>query len=105
MLLISALFACGGSVGVDGNGVGGPCGDNTDCASGSRCLTSNDFPGGMCVVNCAKHEDCPGGSKCIKKENGVCLPECSLPADCRGGYTCKGKENQSGGGESLVCIE
>ncbi|MCC7384721.1 MAG: hypothetical protein IT384_22925 [Deltaproteobacteria bacterium] len=100
-----AVWGCGGSVGVDGSTVGGPCTTNTDCSSSSRCLTSGDFPGGYCTVNCAKHEDCPTDARCIEKESGVCLQQCELPQDCRGGYTCKGKKNQFGGGESLVCIK
>jgi hypothetical protein len=104
-LTLTLLAACGGSVGIEGSSVGGACTNNTACASQSRCLTSGDFPGGYCTVNCANHDECPAGTRCIKKENGVCLLQCAEPAECRGGYTCKGKENQSGGGESLICIK
>jgi hypothetical protein len=101
-LAMLAVPACGG-VGNSGAIVGGPCTTDADCDK--RCLTSGDFPGGTCSMTCGKHDDCPGGSKCVDKEGGVCLLECELPEDCRGGYTCKGQKNQSGGGESLVCLE
>lgn len=104
LLGLALLHACGG-VGVEGTIVGGPCTTSEDCSSGSRCLTSGDFPGGTCTQNCSEHLDCPEGARCISKESGICLLECELPADCRGGYTCKGKSNETGGGESLVCIK
>ncbi len=103
-LLLTSVH-CGDSVGTEGLVVGGPCTTVDDCASGSVCLTSGDFPGGSCSVRCFSHEDCPSGTRCVDKDNGVCLVECYEPIDCRGGYTCKGKKNGSGGGESLVCIE
>lgn len=96
---------CGGGVGTDGGVVGGACTTGDDCAGGSRCLNDKDFPGGTCAVSCSRHEDCPAGSRCVEKAGGVCLLQCELPADCRGGYTCKGEKNESGGGESLVCID
>ena len=100
-----AFMGCGASVGVEGIVVGGPCVNSTDCDGQSRCLRDDDFPEGTCAVNCSSHEDCPDGTRCVDKEGGVCLLNCELPSDCRGGYTCKGKKNESGGGESLVCIE
>lgn len=104
ILLFLLSTSCDG-VGVDSDLVGGPCTSSTECSSQSRCLTDDDFPGGTCTMNCAKHEDCPSGARCIEKEGGVCLLQCDLPGDCRGGYTCKGVKNQFGGGESLVCID
>ena len=103
--LVALVFACGSSVGIEGDLVGGPCQSSADCSPQSRCLIDDDFPGGACAVNCSRHEDCPDGSRCVDEEGGVCLMTCVLPGDCRGGYTCKGKENETGGGESLVCIE
>jgi hypothetical protein len=102
--IVLLLIQCG-NVGNDGGVVGGACSKNVDCASGSFCLTGGDFPGGTCTTGCGDHADCPGGSRCVDKEDGVCLLECYEPADCRGGYTCKGKKNETGGGESLVCIK
>lgn len=99
-----AAAACGESVGTEGGVVGGPCTTAEDCASDSVCLVDKDFPGGACALSCSKHGDCPGGARCVDEDGGYCLLECYEPADCRGGYTCKGKKNQSGGGESLVCI-
>ena len=103
VLLTCLVLGCG--VGNDGDVVGGPCRDDTDCASGSFCLAEKDFPGGTCTVRCGSHDDCPSDTRCVEEDNGVCLLECYEPEECRGGYTCKGKKNQSGGGESLVCID
>lgn len=108
LLSIALLFsiACG-RVGNDGTLVGGPCADEKDCDSDSRCLLSKDFPGGTCAMNCTRHSDCPSGTRCVNIEGGVCLLECRDAEDCRGGYSCKGKRNAytSSDDESLVCVE
>jgi len=103
--IIFASASCGDDVGNSGTAVGGPCSSNVDCSPQSRCVTSGDFPGGTCAINCASHEDCPFGTRCVSKEDGICLLQCEVPADCRGGYSCKGESNASGGGDSLVCID
>lgn len=97
------LAGCGDDdVGLDGDGVGGACQDERDCAY--RCQEGGDFPHGTCTVPCNVDDDCPIGTYCIDKEGGICLLGCEHPEDCRDEYTCKGEDNRGHGGDSLVCI-
>jgi hypothetical protein len=103
---IAACGDDGGSVdgvGIDGDVVGGPCVDSSECADTSVCLDEGDFPGGTCTVACDEDADCPAGSLCISSEGGVCLLPCDSKDDCREGYECEGKSKQNGDGESKVC--
>lgn len=108
-LIVGILFAlsaaCGPGVGNEGDLVGGPCTTDADCAEESRCMTGGDFPGGTCATRCSSHDDCPEGTRCVSEEGGACLLQCEVPDDCRAGYSCRGQENESGGGDSLVCID
>lgn len=112
MWLLSSLLvfgvACGGEeddadVGKTGKAVGGACEDDGGCASGSRCLTEGDFPGGMCVIECDGPEGCPSGSHCTSNESGICLPACENNDDCRTQYKCDDVSNEGADGESMVC--
>lgn len=99
------MASCGDGVGPGGEVVGGACRLATECAAGSYCETSGDFPGGTCTVRCRSEAECPGGTACVSKAGGICLLACQYPQDCRPGYTCKGESRESGGGDALVCIK
>jgi hypothetical protein len=98
-----ALAGCGSSVGKDGDVVGGPCAEENPCASGSECLMSGEFPGGLCVVGCSSDAECPSGSACVSNEGGVCMQLCDNKSDCREGYQCEGKSREGESGEKKVC--
>jgi len=111
-LALPLLAACGddGSsggnadgIGNEGDVVGGPCDASSACADGSECITSGDFPGGMCTVNCSTDADCPDGTYCISNEGGICMLPCDSKADCRDGFQCEGKSREEGAGEKKVC--
>ncbi len=85
--------------------VGAPCAQRNDCAAASRCLTGEDFPGGICTVACTADSPCPRGSVCVEEQEGICLPACVSPADCRAGYGCKGKPRNGVAGDALVCFK
>jgi len=99
-----AVVGCGSAaVGPDGTSVGGPCAGDDDCASGSRCETGGDFPGGMCLRTCAADDDCPDGSACISEKGGICLPKCTSGTDCRSGYECADEGRKEAEGKVSVC--
>jgi hypothetical protein len=94
----------GGSVGRNGDVVGGTCTASGGCASGSECLTASMYPGGMCSVVCSAQADCPTGSTCISEGGGRCVLPCSSASDCRDGYNCASKSLEGRDGEARVCI-
>jgi hypothetical protein len=103
-LAVVALFGCGGgSVGKDGDVVGGACGSSGECAGGSSCLTASMYPAGMCTVDCETQADCPDGTVCVTESGGTCLLGCNEAGDCREGYGCIEKSTP-GDGHALVCI-
>ena len=101
--LLLAL-GCSGSVGPNGDVVGGPRTATSGCAGGSRCLVEGDFPGGSCTIDCDGPSMCPGGSACVEENEGTCLDRCSSDGDCRAGYRCVSKRNLGAEGESRVCL-
>jgi hypothetical protein len=107
MVCLGGVAGCGddgtSGVGTEGDVVGGPCTDTSECADGSTCLDEGDFPGGTCTVACDDDADCPAGSLCISSEGGVCLLPCDSKDECREGYECEGKSKQNGEGDSKVC--
>lgn len=105
VLVVSLLGAgCGGgSVGKDGDVVGGRCTGAGECADGSSCLTASMYPEGMCTVDCATQADCPNGTVCVTESGGTCLLACDDVGDCREGYGCIEKSTP-GDGHALVCI-
>jgi hypothetical protein len=93
----------GDGIGNEGDVVGGPCSDSSECADGSLCESGGDFPGGMCTVACSSDSDCPEGTYCISNEGGICMLPCESKDDCREGFQCEGKSRESGDGEKKVC--
>lgn len=108
MFALALSPACGDSfnVGPDGEDVGGSCTGDEDCGADSFCIAGDeDFPGGTCSIDCRSHEDCPEGARCISTNGGVCALACEASSDCRSGYDCELKSDESGDGESGVCID
>lgn len=83
--------------------VGGECNDDEDCEE--RCLTGDDWPGGMCTLNCDDDTDCPDYSYCIEEERGVCLMDCYEDDDCPSGYKCDDEDREGHKGKIYVCVE
>lgn len=80
-VLLCALLACGGDEETS-TLLGADCNDSADCDE--RCLgPSNDYPDGLCSLDCSVNLDCPDGSDCIDKEGGVCLYLCEIDEDCK----------------------
>jgi len=80
--LLAALVL---SVGCGGSGVsreiGARCDSANDCDD--RCLPpSNDYPGGLCTLDCQSSNECPDDARCVDKESGVCLFTCNFTVDC-----------------------
>lgn len=99
----SMLAGCGGgSVGTEGDVVGGPCAAG-GCADGSTCLTASMYPGGMCSVECGSQADCPDGTTCVTEGGGRCVLSCESASDCRDGYGCN-ELSTPGDGHGFVCI-
>jgi hypothetical protein len=88
------------------NPLGAACDADADCASG-LCITSGDFPGGLCTEACGEEGPCPAGFSCVSNASGICLPSCETDADCaRPGYICSEQsvETSSGGSEGKVRV-
>lgn len=105
--LVVAISACsgngnGGSVGKEGDVVGGPC-TADECAGGSTCLVNTMYPGGMCTLACETQDDCPSGTVCVQESGGTCLLACTSATDCREGYDCLEKSTMPSG-HAMVCI-
>lgn len=101
--LLVALPGCGDPVGPESSTVGGMCSSDADCDE--KCLTGDDWPGGMCTLSCNSNGDCPPGSACIEEERGVCLIECRGDDDCPSGYECDDEDREDGRGKADVCVE
>ncbi|RAL22219.1 hypothetical protein DL240_10220 [Lujinxingia litoralis] len=101
MVSLTFLSSCGN---FGGDIVGGECRDDIDCDPGSTCKRGDDYPYGMCVRACDRHEDCPMNTACVDRSGGICLPTCMDRYDCREGYVCDDQRNRSGGGRSYVCM-
>ncbi len=89
--------------------LGSPCASEAACASG-LCITSGDFPGGVCTERCGDEGPCPTGFACVSNASGICLETCATDADCARaseGYRCaeQSLETSSGGsdGKARVC--
>ena len=104
LVMVGCTAAGGGSVGRNGDVVGGTCTATSGCAAGSECLTASMYPGGMCSVVCTAQSGCPTGSTCITEGGGRCVLPCGSAADCRAGYECIRKSLQGRDGEASVCI-
>ena len=103
LLYIGAvLVGCGGGIGNNGSEVGGSCSSAGQCTE--QCVTTGDFPEGVCSTACNSDADCAGETHCIDKEGGICLLACTSPSQCREGYTCKPVDAKGTSGESVVCI-
>ena len=105
--VLLAPLGCGdgGSVGNSGDLVGGPCDDDSDCASASYCQHGGAFPDGTCTQKCAVQAHCPPGTACVEKEGGICLLLCRFQEDCRLEYRCKSTKRIEDDGNDMVCIE
>lgn len=105
LVFLFALTGCATNVGPTGLAVGGPCVDDLDCAAGSYCLRSLEFPSGTCTTNCRDDGDCRSGSRCVEVEAGVCLLSCVEDEDCgREGYSCRPRAQAGAIDTSNVCI-
>ena len=97
------VFECG-----PGQGIGDPCEDGTQCASG-ECIpeSAGGAPGGFCTAPCTTDGDCPPGSECGTLPGGGtgCASSCASDSDCPGpGWACDpaGYCTPYGGGDGQV---
>ncbi len=78
---------------------GAPCTQDSDCGAG-KCLTQGQtgWSGGYCTTTCASDSDCSTGSQCVTDNQGVhrCLASCQTNQDCRNGYACVADPTTSG---------
>jgi len=108
----------------NGQSIGGPCTQNSDCASGDCRGAGLGFPGGMCSQACT--ELCPPGGNglvtfCMNDmvyvsqflgagggQTGLCVITCDFAtyptAGCRDGYTCVSRTDTATGKASSICI-
>lgn len=81
--LLTPLPACGDGSEAERRGVGAECSTNDDCTeAGQQCLA---FKGGYCGVrDCVEDTDCPSGSLCVTHDDGVnyCFLVCADKPDC-----------------------
>ncbi len=83
---------------------GEPCGDDSDCHSGT-CFEGDDWPGGHCTtVGCQSFEDCETGTvetTCLNNPHGdnYCAESCdpSASGQCRDDYECIPFSDTEGG--------
>lgn len=86
-LIVSLLLlplACGGGNEAIRRGVGAECGPTLACSEADqRCLTA--FKGGYCGMSpCVHDTDCPTGSACVTESDGAnyCFLICGDRPDC-----------------------
>ncbi|MEO8700073.1 MAG: hypothetical protein ABI867_08520 [Kofleriaceae bacterium] len=61
--------------------LGARCDVTDDCSE--RCLPpGEDFPDGLCTLDCSDDQECPAEASCVDREGGVCLFRCSVDTDC-----------------------
>lgn len=82
--------------------VGETCERDADCED--RCI--DDWPGGLCTLECRTHDGCPADTWCVDTQGGVCLFSCESDRECLDrlgdGYACKRDEDFSGR-DRFVC--
>lgn len=110
-LAVVLALAAGCSSGAQGVGVpedetmGGRCSEAAEC--NDTCVTSGDFPGGICTWPCDRASDCPEGWSCVSNSSGICLQRCGGDDDCSAygaGWRCN-EESQEGEAEKArVCV-
>ena len=88
--------------------LGASCGADADCTSGF-CITSGDFPGGVCTEACGEEGPCPDGFACVSNSSGICLEVCTTTADCSrasDGWVCaeQSVETSSGGSSAKAAV-
>lgn len=86
---------------LSGQGLGGPCSQDSSCTSGLTCQVAHPAAGSgitanACTIDCSATA-CPAGSTCLdgaltgSTDGGaptfarICLPTCQTDADCTGG--------------------
>ena len=85
VVLAAGTIACGGGQSeAIRRGVGSACSMNSDCTEkGQVCLT--EFKGGYCgVAGCLRDSDCPSGSACVTADDqhNYCFLICLQKPDC-----------------------
>ena len=106
-VLLYGLAIAGASckqVGSEGLTVGASCSNDFDC--NYRCVRGEDYPGGMCTMDCTSSNECPSDTSCIDDEGGICAIECNTDGDCADHgdeWGCVAVDQLGGGGDVKVC--
>lgn len=104
-LLVLSIASCGGGD-ADAPALGSSCNAPAECDG--QCVTSGDFPDGVCTRACGSDDDCPEGFSCISNSGGICLEDCAGAAECeakRGAaWTCDLESLEEGDGSVRVCV-
>lgn len=105
--ILCALHACGdGSDGTEADelGVGAQCASDDECAEEQqRCL--QQFKGGYCgIQDCAADTDCPTGSACVTHSDGInyCFRVCDNKGDCN---VNRDADNESNCSSNVIFVE
>lgn len=69
-----------------GGGIGGFCGDSSDCDEGFCCTEESNCGGGMCTYRCDDDNDCPEDMAC---EHDKCFFRCDSDSQCAEGMSCE----------------
>ena len=92
---LAAASGCGDDDGAVARGIGAECAADTDCTEmGQRCLTQ--FKGGYCgATACAHDTDCPSGSACVTDDDGAnyCFLVCADKPECNVNRTLANESN------------
>ena len=93
--LLALTVACGVSSDVSRE-LGARCDVMDDCDD--RCLSPDDYPGGLCTSSCEDSSSCPTEGICVDREGGVCLFRCEAGSECAflgPLWTCRGVPSRS----------
>ena len=97
-------FREGRACGTRGTGaLGAACASFRDCGVQRSCI---DWPGGYCTrARCGRNSDCESGSFCVTASSATaCAIDCAADATrCRAGYTCRTITDIAGSARS-VCV-
>lgn len=104
-----------GPLGINGGKwIGDPCNANDECQTVQGAVCADNYPNGMCVVECSESVACPSGqnraaSFCAQFEDGffcvpICNPQAPAGVACRDGGQCVHVKGASSD-ENYVCIQ
>ena len=87
-LMVALGIACGGPPKAD---IGSPCTKSEECNDEKKLTCLTTFVSGYCgVEGCSSNSDCPTGSVCVSHKDGkkYCFQTCKEKDECKSNASC-----------------